>query len=117
MLHKKDKKESANATQASVRKEMAMPRMARSARIAELNLDTARFPEQPSATMHGTVDKIILPSRPNQLEKAQITVDGSSHRDFRIENALTDEHGNDVRLKKGAHVEVTVTATDVNSRH
>jgi hypothetical protein len=26
---------------------------------------------------------------------------------------LTDEHGDDVKLKKGAHVEVTVTAKDV----
>jgi len=116
MLHKKDKKESANATLASVKKEMAMPRMARSARIAELKLDTARSPEQPSATMHGTVDKIIPPSRPNQLEKAQIVVDGSYHRDLRIENSLTDEHGGDVKLKKGARVDVTVTATDANSR-
>jgi hypothetical protein len=32
------------------------------------------------------------------------------HRDFRIENTLTDEHGDEVKLKKGAHVEVTVTA-------
>jgi hypothetical protein len=28
----------------------------------------------------------------------------------RIENTFTDEHGDDVKLKKGAHVEVTVTA-------
>ena len=91
---------------------MAKPRMARSARIAELNLDTARIPEQPSTTMPGTVDKIIPSPRPSQPEKAQIAVDGADHRyrDLRIENTLTDEHGDDVRLKKGAHVEVTVTA-------
>ena len=112
MLHKKTKKEPGNATRASVRKEMAKPRMARSARIAELNLDTARIPEQPSATMPGTVDKIIPSPRPSQPEKAQIAVDGADHRyrDLRIENTLTDEHGDDVKLKKGAHVEVTVTA-------
>ena len=91
---------------------MAKPRMARSARLAELNLDTARIPEQPSATMPGTVEKIIPSPRPSQPEKAQIAVDGADHRyrDLRIENTLTDEHGDDVRLKKGAHVEVTVTA-------
>ena len=91
---------------------MAKPRMARSARIAELNLDTARIPEQPSTTMPGTVDKIIPSPRPSQPEKAQIAVDGADHRhrDLRIENTLTDEHGDDVKLKKGAHVEVTVTA-------
>ena len=91
---------------------MAKPRMARSARVAELNLDTTRISEQPSATMPGTVNKIIPPPGPNQPEKAQIAVDGADHgdRDLRIENALTDEHGDDVRLKKGAPVELTVTA-------
>jgi hypothetical protein len=111
MLHKKAKKESGNATRASVRKEMAKPRMARSARIAELKLDPARIPEQPSATMPGTVDKIIPSSHPSQSEKAQIAIDGAErgYRDIRIENALTDEHGEDVKLKKGANVDVTVT--------
>ena len=109
---KKVKKKSDNATRASVKKEMAKPRMARSARIAELNLDTARIPEQPSVTMPGTVNKIISSPRPSQPEKAQIAVEGADHRDqdLRIENTLTDEHGDDVKLKKGAHVEVTVTA-------
>jgi hypothetical protein len=116
MLHKKSKKVPSNATGTSVRKEMAQPRMARSARIAELNLDTARIPEQPSVTMPGTVDKIIPSPQPNQPEEAQIAVDGADHqyRELRIENTLTDEHGDDVSLKKGAHVDVTVTAKDVN---
>jgi hypothetical protein len=50
-------------------------------------------------------------SRPGQPEKAQIAVAGAKrpHRNLRIENILTDEHGDDVKLKKGAHVEVTVT--------
>ena len=91
---------------------MAKPRMARSARIAELNLDTARIAEQPSATMPGTVDKIIPAVGASQPEKAQIAVDGTGrrYRDLRIENTLTDEHGDDVKLKKSGHVEVTVTA-------
>src|SRR6202790_4028080 len=112
MLHKKSKDEAGNATHAGVKKEMAKPRMARSARITELNLDTSRIPEQPSTTMPGTVDKIIPSPRPSQPEKAQIAVKQADrgHRDLRIENTLTDEHGDDVRLKKGAHVEVTVTA-------
>ena len=90
---------------------MAKPRMARSARIAGLKLDTMRIPEQPSITMLGTVDKIILPRWPNQPEKAQIAVDEADrpHRNLRFENTLTDEYGDDVRLKKGAHVEVTIT--------
>ena len=62
--------------------------------------------------MPGIVEKIIPPARPSQPEKAQIAVDGADrrHQDLRIENSLTDEHGDEVSLKKGAHVEVKVTA-------
>jgi hypothetical protein len=118
MPQNKHTAKSGRAIAASVKKEMAKPRMARSARITELNLDTARTQEQPSITMPGTVDKIIASPRPNQPDKAQIAVDRADrpHRDFRIENTLTDEHGDDVKLQKGAHVEVTVTAKDVKPR-
>jgi hypothetical protein len=46
----------------------------------------------------------------------KIAIEGADHRyrDLRIENSLGDEHGDEVRLKKGAHVEVTVTAKDAN---
>ncbi len=117
MLQKKGKNKPGNAIHASVKKEMAKPRMAKSARIAELNLDTARVPKKPSSTMPGTVNKIIPPHL-SHPEKAQIAVIGADHRyrDLRIENTLTDEHGDQVRLKKGAHVEVTVTDIDVD-RH
>ena len=116
MLYKKRKKEPEDATHASVRKEMAKPRMAKSVRIAELNRNKARIPAKPSTTMPGTVDKIIRSPRPSQPEKAQIAVDGPDHRyrALRIENTLTDENGDEVRLKKGAHVYVTVTAKDAN---
>ena len=107
----KKSKTKSGATYASVKKEMAKPRMARSARITELNLDTARAREQPSTTVPGIVDKIIPSPHASQPEKAQIAVDGADrpHRDFRIESTLTDEHGDNVKLKKGTHVEVTVT--------
>src|SRR3982074_2821532 len=110
MLHKKAKKEH-DAIRASVKKEMAEPRMARSARIAEMNLDSARIPEQPSTTLSGTVDKIIPSLRPSQPEKAQIGVGGADcrYRDLRIENTLTDKHGENVRLKKGAPFEAPGT--------
>ena len=110
--NKKAKKETVSATRANVNKEMAKPRIAKSARIAELNLDIERLSEQPSTTMPGTVDKIIASVRPSRSEKAQIAVDETdpTYRAFRIENTLTDEHGDDVKLKKGAHVDITVTA-------
>jgi hypothetical protein len=112
MLDEKEENESDIATTADVRKELEKPRMARSARIAELNLDTTRIPEQPSVSMPGTVDKIIPSPSPSQPEQAQIGVEGadSQKQDLRIENTLTDEHGDDVKLEKGAHVEITVTA-------
>jgi hypothetical protein len=90
---------------------MAKPRMARSARIAERNLDPARIPDQPSITIPGSVNKIIPSSGASQPEKAQISVDGADqrYRYFRFDNLLTGEDGEDVRLKKGAHVHVTVT--------
>ena len=69
--------------------------------------------------MPGTVAKIIPSPRTNLPEKAQIAVAGAprAYRDLRIENTLTDEHGNDVSLKKGAHVAITVTADDDRRRN
>ena len=68
--------------------------------------------EKPSTTLSGTVEKIIKPLSPDDPEKAQITVEGADHlyREIRIENTLTDENGDQVRLKPGAEVEVTVEA-------
>ena len=116
MPHRKPKKGSRAATRARVLKEMAKPRMAKSARIAEQNLDTTRIPEHPSTTMPGTVDKIVQSRRSSQPEKARIDVDTASRRDrhLRIDNSLTDENGDDVKLKKGAHVAVTVTSEPKN---
>lgn len=109
---KKTKKEQSDSIRATVKNEMARPRMAKSARIAERNLDLARVPERPSTTMPGTVEEIIESPRRYQPEKAQIAVGRANRRygDLRIENSLTDENGDDVKLKKGAHVDVTVAA-------
>jgi hypothetical protein len=97
MLHKK---ESDNATRASIRKEMAKPRMAKSVR-------TARVPGQARTIPPGTVDKIIASLRTTQPEKAQIAGVGADdrRRDRRIENTLTDGKGNGA-----CRVESSVTA-------
>ena len=86
--------------------------MAKSARIMRRKLDTGRTLQQPSTTVTGKVAKIISPGNRKQPEKAQIAVDKATpkYRNLRIENSLTDEHGDEVKLKKGAHVEVTVAA-------
>jgi hypothetical protein len=80
--------------------------------IGERNLDAARIPEEPRTSMAGTVDKIIPASHSSQRERAQIAVEGADrrYRDLRIENILIDKNGEDVRLEKGAHVEVTIAA-------
>jgi hypothetical protein len=67
--------------------------------------------------MRGTVDKIILSRSRKQPEKAQIAVERGTrrYRNLRIENTLTDENGDEVKLKKGAHVEVTVAAAGKTS--
>ena len=56
--------------------------------------------------------KIIKSSHPSVPEKVQIAVEGADHlfRELRIENTLTDENGDKVRLKPGADVEVTIEA-------
>jgi hypothetical protein len=68
--------------------------------------------ERPSVTLPGTVEKIIESRDTGEPEKAQISVEGADdlYREIRIENSLTEENGNEVRLKKGAEVHVTVEA-------
>jgi hypothetical protein len=68
--------------------------------------------EKPGVTLPATVEKIIPPTFPHEPERAQISVEGADHlyREIRIENALTDQNGERVRLKPGAEVEVTIAA-------
>jgi hypothetical protein len=68
--------------------------------------------EKPNVTLPGKVEKIIESMGPSEPEKAEISVEGADtlYREIRIENSLTDENGDEVRLKKGADVEVTVEA-------
>lgn len=68
--------------------------------------------DKPSTTLPGTVEKIIKSPYPSEPEKAQIAIEGADHlyKEIRIENTLKDENGNEVRLKQGAEVEVTVEA-------
>jgi hypothetical protein len=72
------------------------------------------MPEKPNVTLPGTVERIIKPPDPREPEKAQINIQQGAdplYKEIRIENSLTDEQGNEVKLKKGATVEVTVEAS------
>lgn len=65
-----------------------------------------------TTTLRGTVQKIITSPVPSEPERAQIAVEGADHlyKELRIENTLTDASGNEVQLKAGAIVEITVKA-------
>lgn len=65
-----------------------------------------------SVTLPGTVEKIIPATPSVEPEKVQISVEGAEdlYKEIRIENSLKDAGGNDVALKPGAKVEVTIEA-------
>jgi hypothetical protein len=60
----------------------------------------------------GTVERIIPTSYSSEPEKAEIAVDGADplYKEIRIENTLQDEEGQEVSLKPGAEVDVTIEA-------
>jgi hypothetical protein len=68
--------------------------------------------DKPSIKLPGTVEKIIKPVLPDEPEKAQIAIEGADdlYREIRIENTLQNKNAEDVGLKQGAEVEVTVEA-------
>jgi hypothetical protein len=68
--------------------------------------------EKPNVTLPGKVEKILESEGTGEAEKAEISIEGADplYQEIRIENSLTDEHGDEVRLKRGAEVEVTVEA-------
>lgn len=68
--------------------------------------------EKTAITLPATVEKIVPPVDPQNPEMAEIHIDGADHlyREIRVENKLKNEAGEEVKLKKGAHVEVTIEA-------
>jgi len=58
------------------------------------------------------VDKVIPSVHPSEPDKAQITLEGADdlYREIRVTNTLHDNKGNEVALKPGAEVEVTIEA-------
>lgn len=66
--------------------------------------------DKPTVTLAGTVEKIIPPVVSDEPEKAQIAIEGADelYKEIRVENTLQDKSGNEVVLKEGAKVEVTI---------
>jgi hypothetical protein len=77
-----------------------------------LKAETANH-EKPAVTLPGIVERIVKPVTPNEPEKVQIAVQGADdlYREIRVENTLHDAHGEKVRLKPGAEVDVTIEAS------
>jgi hypothetical protein len=69
-------------------------------------------PETASVTLPGTVNKVIKSPDPSEPDKAQIVVEGADelYREIRIDNALQTDKGEEVALKPGTEVDVTVEA-------
>lgn len=67
--------------------------------------------KKPNVTLPGKVEKIIR-EEPGEPEKAEISIEDGEplYQEIRIENSLTDENGDEVSLKQGADVDVTVEA-------
>jgi hypothetical protein len=67
---------------------------------------------RPEVTMDAKVQKIIQSPDPRIPEKAEIGIDRCDelYREIRIDNTLTGENGQEVKLKQDAHVEVTIQA-------
>lgn len=79
------------------------------------NLSEGNMSEKHNVKLPATVEKIIKPPDPRMPEKAQINIERGAeplYQEIRIENALKDSHGREVKLKEGARVEVTVEAND-----
>ena len=68
--------------------------------------------DKPSTTLPGTVQKIIKPIDPHAEDTAEISIEKAEdlYREIRVENTLKDEKGEEVAIKEGAQVEVTIEA-------
>ena len=68
--------------------------------------------EKVSTTLPGTVEQIIRSPFPSEPDKAEIALEGADelYKEIRIENTLLNKDGEEVSLKEGAEVEVTIEA-------
>jgi hypothetical protein len=67
---------------------------------------------KPATKKPAKVQKIIASPHPEMPEKAEISIQGCDdlYKEIRIDNSLTDGTGDEVKLKTGAEVEVTIEA-------
>ena len=77
-----------------------------------MSKETTSTTETAAITLPATVEKIIKSPFPDEPDKAQIAVHGADelYRELRIENTLQNNKGEEVELKPGAKIDVTVEA-------
>ena len=75
-------------------------------------MDSPDEKDKPNTTLPGTVEKIIKPFVPSEPEKAQIQIEGGEdfYREIRVKNSLQNEKGDEVAIREGAPVTVTIEA-------
>ena len=75
-------------------------------------MDSPEEKDKPSTTLPGTVQKVIKPIDPHAPDTAEIAIEGAEdlYREIRVENTLKDENGEEVAIKEGASVDVTIEA-------
>ena len=75
-------------------------------------MDSPDEKDKPNTTLPGTVEKIIKPFVPNEPEKVEIQIEGGEdfYREIRVKNILQDEKGDEVAIREGAPVTVTIEA-------
>jgi len=80
--------------------------------MSDKSKDEEEDQDKVAVTLPGKVEKVIPPIHPSLPEKAQISVEGADelYREIRVENTLSGESGNEVSLKPGAEVDVTIEA-------
>jgi hypothetical protein len=69
--------------------------------------------DKSNITLPARVKKIIKPAHPSEPEKVEIHVAGGDplYEEIRVDNSLTNQDGEEVSLKEGAEVKVTVEAS------
>jgi hypothetical protein len=68
------------------------------------------MPEGPSATLHGTVERVVKSLVVNEPDQAQIAVLGADkyYNKIFIDDYLTDKAGHAIHLNPGLKVEITI---------
>ena len=68
--------------------------------------------EKASVTLTGMVEKVVKSPLSSEPDQVQIAIEGEDrqYEAILIENTLTDKSGNEVQLRPGAEVKVTINA-------